>query len=104
MAYAVGVTLTSNRVIYITPENILLPSIIVPLYLLWRRIIQLSVCNQFSGHVKEVKLGNITAGFIADIGNSHKVVAALTRGSAKRLGFVSGGTVKKKLWNLASPQ
>ena len=53
---------------------------------------QLSARNQFSGRVKEVKLGNIMAEVVVDIGG-HEVVAAITRGSAERLGLAQGSTV-----------
>ena len=54
---------------------------------------QLSARNQFAGRVKEVKLGNIMAEVVVDIGDGHEVVAAITRGSAERLGLVQGSTV-----------
>ncbi len=54
---------------------------------------QLSARNQFSGQVKEVKLGNIMAEVVVDIGGRHEVVAAITRGSAERLGLAQGSTV-----------
>jgi molybdate transport system regulatory protein len=54
---------------------------------------QLSARNQFSGHVKEVKLGNIMAEVIVDIGGGHEVVAAITHGSAKQLGLSLGAAV-----------
>jgi len=54
---------------------------------------QLSARNQFSGRVKEVKLGNIMAEVVVDIGSGHEVVAAITRGSAERLGLAQGSTV-----------
>jgi len=54
---------------------------------------QLSARNQFSGQVKEVKLGNIMAEVVVDIGGGHEVVAAITRGSAERLGLAQGSTV-----------
>jgi len=54
---------------------------------------ELSARNQFSGHVKEVKLGNIMAEVVVDIGGGHEVVAAITRGSAERLGLAQGSTV-----------
>lgn len=53
----------------------------------------LSARNQFSGTVKEVKLGNIMAEVIVDIGGGHEVVAAITRGSAERLGLAQGSMV-----------
>jgi len=54
---------------------------------------QLSARNQFSGRVKEVKLGNILAEVIVDIGGGHEVVAAITLGSAERLGLSLGVAV-----------
>lgn len=53
----------------------------------------LSARNQFSGTVKEVKLGNIMAEVVVDIGGGHEVVAAITRGSAERLKLAQGSTV-----------
>jgi molybdopterin-binding protein len=47
--------------------------------------LQLSARNQFAGHVKEVKLGNIMAEVVVDSGGRHEVVAAITRGSGERL-------------------
>ncbi len=54
---------------------------------------QLSVRNQFSGRVKEVKLGNIMAEAVVDIGG-HEVVAAITRGSAGRLALTQASNVR----------
>jgi molybdopterin-binding protein len=54
---------------------------------------QLSARNQFAGRVKEVKLGNIMAEVVVDIGGGHEVVAAITRASAERLGLAQGSTV-----------
>lgn len=54
---------------------------------------ELSARNQFSGQVKQVKLGNVMAEVIVDIGGGHEVVAAITRGSAERLGLARGTTV-----------
>ncbi len=54
---------------------------------------ELSARNQFSGQVKQVKLGNIMAEVIVDIGGGHEVVAAITRASAERLGLAQGSTV-----------
>ena len=54
---------------------------------------QLSARNQFSGHVKEVKLGNIMAEVVVDIGGGHEVVAAIMHGSAELLGLAQGSTV-----------
>ena len=54
---------------------------------------ELSARNQFSGQVKQDKLGNIMAEVIVDIGGGHEVVAAITRGSAERLGLAQGSPV-----------
>ena len=54
---------------------------------------KLSARNQFTGRIKEVKLGNIMAEVIIDIGGGHEVVAAITRGSAEGLGLVQGNAV-----------
>ena len=53
----------------------------------------LSARNQFSGIVKEVKLGNVMAEVVVDIGGGHEVVAAITRASVERLGLAPGSTV-----------
>jgi molybdopterin-binding protein len=52
----------------------------------------LSARNQFKGTVKEVKLGNVMAEVVVAVGNV-EVVAAITRGSADRLGLKQGDTV-----------
>lgn len=49
--------------------------------------------NQFAGRVKEVKLGNIMAEVVVDIGGGHEMVAAITYSSAERLGLAPGGAV-----------
>ncbi len=54
---------------------------------------QLSARNQFSGHVKKVKLGNLTAEVVVDIDVKHEAVAAITRGSPERLGLIQGSPV-----------
>ncbi len=54
---------------------------------------ELSARNQFSGQVKQVKLGNVMAEVVVDIGGGHEVVAAITRGSAERLGLAQGSPV-----------
>ena len=51
---------------------------------------ELSARNQFRGQVKEVKLGNVMAEVVVDIGGGHEIVAAITRGSAERLGLAQG--------------
>ncbi|MGH7963028.1 MAG: TOBE domain-containing protein [Candidatus Binatia bacterium] len=54
---------------------------------------ELSARNQFSGTVKTVKLGNVMAEIVVDIGGGHEVVAAITRGSAERLGLAQGNPI-----------
>ena len=54
---------------------------------------ELSARNQFSGQVKSIKLGNVMAEVIVDIGGGHEVVAAITRVSAERLSLTQGSTV-----------
>ncbi len=53
----------------------------------------LSARNQFSGTVKDVKLGNIMAEVVVSVG-SLEISAAITRGSAERLGLKPGDNVK----------
>jgi molybdopterin-binding protein len=43
--------------------------------------------------VKAVKLGNIMAEVVVDIGGGHEIVAAITRASAERLGLAQGNPV-----------
>ena len=54
---------------------------------------ELSARNQFAGQVKQVKLGNVMAEVIVDIGGGHEVVAAITRDSAERLALAQGSPV-----------
>jgi len=54
---------------------------------------ELSARNQFPGKVKAIKLGNVMAEIIVDIGGGHEVVSAITRGSAERLGLTQGSPV-----------
>ncbi len=54
---------------------------------------RLSARNQFQGKVKTVKLGNVMAEVVVDIGNGHEIVSAITRGSAENLGLTQGSTV-----------
>ena len=53
----------------------------------------LSARNQFSGTVKEVKLGTVMAEVVVSVG-SLEIVSAITRSSAERLGLKVGDTVK----------
>jgi len=54
---------------------------------------KLSARNQFPGQVKSIKLGNVMAEVVVDIGGGHEVVSAITRGSAEQLGLTQGATV-----------
>jgi molybdopterin-binding protein len=50
---------------------------------------ELSARNQLSGTVKSLKLGAIMSEVVVDVGGQ-EVVAAITRGSAERLGLEEG--------------
>ena len=54
---------------------------------------QLSARNQFQGTVKTIKLGNVMAEVVVDIGGGHEVVSAITRGSVEHLGLTQGSIV-----------
>ncbi len=54
---------------------------------------QLSARNQLAGTVKAVKLGNIMAEVVLDLGGGRELVAEITKGSAERLGLKAGDTV-----------
>lgn len=54
----------------------------------------LSTRNQFEGSVKTVRMGNVMAEVIVDVGGSLEVVSAITRASAESLGLKSGDAVK----------
>jgi molybdate transport system regulatory protein len=54
---------------------------------------KLSARNQFTGKVKAIKMGNVMAEVVVDIGGGHEVVSAITRGSAEHLGLTQGSTV-----------
>ena len=49
----------------------------------------LSARNQFQGKVKLVKLGNVMAEVVIDIG-SHELVSVITAESARRMGLAAG--------------
>jgi molybdopterin-binding protein len=53
---------------------------------------QLSARNQYQGTIKSVKLGNVMAEVVVDIGG-HEMVAAITRGSADQLSLQPGDAV-----------
>lgn len=52
---------------------------------------KLSARNQFQGTVKTIKLGNVMAEVVVDIGGGHEVVSAITRGSVEHLGLTRRG-------------
>ena len=53
---------------------------------------ELSARNQLDAKVKSVKLGTIMSEVTVDVGGQ-EVVAAITRGSAERLGLAEGDDV-----------
>jgi molybdopterin-binding protein len=53
---------------------------------------ELSARNQLDGRVTDVKLGTIMSEVTVDVGGQ-EVVAAITRGSAERLGLAEGDEV-----------
>ena len=52
----------------------------------------LSARNQFSGKIKSVKLGNVMAEIVVEVGDL-EIVSAITRGSAESLGLKPGDKV-----------
>jgi len=53
----------------------------------------LSARNQFQGIIKSVKLGNVMAEIIVDVGNI-EIVSLISRTSAEQLGLKVGDAVK----------
>jgi len=53
----------------------------------------LSARNQFTGTVKSVRLGNVMAEVVVQVGDL-EIVSAITRGSAESLQLTPGDTVK----------
>jgi molybdopterin-binding protein len=53
----------------------------------------LSARNQFKGTVKSVKLGNVMAEIIVDVGNI-EIVSLISRASAEQLGLKAGDSVR----------
>ena len=53
---------------------------------------EISARNQWKGTVTEVKLGQVMAEVVVDIGGQ-EVVSAITRGSVERLGLKEGDNV-----------
>ena len=56
-------------------------------------IIMLSARNQLKGKVKSVKLGNVMAEVVVDVGGM-EIVSAITRASAESLGLKEGDSVR----------
>ncbi len=55
--------------------------------------VMLSARNQFKGTIKSVKLGNVMAEVIVDVG-SIEIVSLISRTSAEQLGLKAGDSVK----------
>ena len=53
----------------------------------------LSARNQFKGTIKSVKLGNVMAEIIVDVGNI-EIVSLISRTSAEQMGLKVGDSVK----------
>ena len=53
----------------------------------------LSARNQLKGKIKSVKLGNVMAEVVVDVGGM-EIVSAITRVSAESLGLKEGDTVR----------
>ncbi len=53
----------------------------------------LSARNQFQGTIKSVKLGNVMAEVIVNLGNI-EIVSLISRTSAEQLGLKAGDSVK----------
>jgi molybdopterin-binding protein len=53
---------------------------------------EISARNQLTGTVRSVRLGTIMAEVVVDVGG-REMVAAITRGSAERLGLREGADV-----------
>lgn len=54
---------------------------------------QLSARNQLKGTVTEIKLGNVMAEVVVDLGSGQQIVSAITRSSAEGLGLREGMAV-----------
>jgi len=53
---------------------------------------ELSARNQLTGTIRSVKVGNIMAEVVVDVGGQ-EIVAAITRGSVEQLGLTEGQRV-----------
>jgi molybdate transport system regulatory protein len=58
-----------------------------------RRVVKLSARNQFPATVRSVKEGTVMAEVTVEVDGGHELVAAITAGSAKRLGLAPGKRV-----------
>ncbi len=54
---------------------------------------ELSARNQLEGTVKSVRMGNVMAEVVIDIGGGKAIVSAITRGSVEALGIKEGDRV-----------
>ena len=54
---------------------------------------ELSARNQLPGRVVEIKLGEVMAEVVVDIGDGKTIVAAVTRGSVEGLGLQQASEV-----------
>jgi molybdopterin-binding protein len=54
---------------------------------------QISARNQLKGKVKSVKLGNVMAEIVIELGTGEELVSAITRGSAESLNLAPGDEV-----------
>ncbi len=54
---------------------------------------QLSARNQIKGTITAIKLGEVMAEVVVDIGGGNEIVSAITRGSVEGLGLTEGMSV-----------
>ena len=54
---------------------------------------QLSARNQIKGTITAIKLGEVMADVVVDIGGGNEIVSAITRGSVEGLGLTEGMSV-----------
>ena len=54
---------------------------------------ELSARNQFPGTIRSVRLGNVMAEVVIDIGGGHEIVSVITRSSAERLTLREGDRI-----------
>ena len=51
---------------------------------------QISARNQLKGKIKSVKLGEVMAEVVIELGTGEEIVSAITRGSVESLGLKEG--------------